>query len=52
LAIEDLDHLGLVAALVDEIGLVELTDEVLPPHPLNHISPGQVVKARGLQQGT
>jgi transposase len=34
-----------VAALVDEIGLVELTDELLPPHALNHISPGQVVKA-------
>ncbi|PSN16435.1 IS1634 family transposase [filamentous cyanobacterium CCT1] len=43
--IENLDHLGLVAALVDEIGLVELTDELLAPHPLNHISPGQVVKA-------
>ena len=43
--IENLDHLGLVAALVDEIGLVELTNEVLAPHPLNHISPGQVVKA-------
>ncbi len=43
--IENLDHLGLVAALVNEIGLAELTDEVLAPHPLNHISPGQVVKA-------
>jgi hypothetical protein len=45
LEIENLDHLGLVAALVNEIGLAELTDEVLAPHPLNHISPGQVVKA-------
>ncbi len=43
--IENLDHLGLVAAIVDEIGLVELTDELLPVHPLNPISPGQVVKA-------
>lgn len=43
--IENLDHLGLVAAIVDEMGLVELTDELLAPHPLNHISPGQVVKA-------
>lgn len=34
-----------MAALVDEIGLAELTDELLPPHPLNHISPGQVLKA-------
>lgn len=43
--IENLDHLGLVAAIVDEIGLVELTDALLPAHSLNHISPGQVVKA-------
>ncbi len=43
--IENLDHLGLVSALVDEIGLVDLTDELLAPHRLNHISPGQVVKA-------
>ncbi|MEO1148625.1 MAG: IS1634 family transposase [Cyanobacteria bacterium J06638_22] len=43
--IENLDHLGLVAALVDEMGLVELTNELLAPHPLNHVSPGQVVKA-------
>ena len=34
-----------MAALVDEVGLVELTDELLPSHLLNHISPGQVVKA-------
>jgi len=34
-----------VAALVDEIGLVELTDELLGTHSLHHISPGQVVKA-------
>lgn len=43
--IENLDHLGLVAALVDEIGMVELADELLEPHSLNHISPGQVLKA-------
>jgi transposase len=45
LKIENLDHLGLVAGLVDEIGLVELTDDVLGRHSLNHISPGQVLKA-------
>ena len=43
--IENLDHLGLVAALVDEIGMVELADELLHAHSLNHISPGQVLKA-------
>jgi len=45
LKIENLDHLGLVAGLVDEIGLVELTDDLLGRHSLNHISPGQVLKA-------
>jgi hypothetical protein len=29
--IENLDHLGLVAGIVDELGLVELTDEVIEP---------------------
>ncbi|MBW4485922.1 MAG: DUF4277 domain-containing protein, partial [Tildeniella torsiva UHER 1998/13D] len=43
--IENLDHLGLVAALVDEVGMVELADELLEAHSLNHISPGQVLKA-------
>ncbi len=43
--IENLDHLGLVAGLVDEIGLVELTGDLLGRHSLNHISPGQVLKA-------
>ena len=43
--IENLDHLGLVAGLVDELGLVELTDDLLGRHSLNHISPGQVLKA-------
>jgi transposase len=45
LQIENLDHLGLVAGLIDELGLVELTDELIEPHCLEHISAGQVVKA-------
>ncbi|MBE9077604.1 IS1634 family transposase [Romeria aff. gracilis LEGE 07310] len=43
--IENLDHLGLVAGLIDELGLVELTDEQIEPHCLEHVSAGQVVKA-------
>ena len=43
--IENLDHLGLVATLVDELGLVELSDKFLGKHKLQHISPGQVLKA-------
>jgi len=45
LQIENLDPLGLVAGLIDELGLVELTDEQIAPHCLEHVSAGQVVKA-------
>lgn len=45
LAVETLEHLGLVAGVIDELGLVELTDELLPRHAQNCISSGQVVKA-------
>ena len=45
LQVETLDHLGLVAGVIDELGLVELTNEILPPHQQNCVSSGQVVKA-------
>jgi transposase len=45
LEVSTLDHLGLVAGVIDELGLVELSNELLPPHPQNCISSGQVVKA-------
>ncbi|PZD74499.1 hypothetical protein C1752_01105 [Acaryochloris thomasi RCC1774] len=45
LQVETLDHLGLVAGVIDELDLVKLTDELLPPHSQNCISSGQVVKA-------
>ena len=43
--IKNLDHLGLVAGLIDELGLVELTNERIESHCLEHVSAGQVVKA-------
>jgi hypothetical protein len=43
--IENLDHLGLVAGVIDELGLVELTDEQIKPHCLENVSAGQVLKA-------
>lgn len=43
--IENLDHLGLVAGIIDELGLVGLTDEVIEPHCLEHVRAGKVVKA-------
>jgi transposase len=45
LQIENLDHLGLIAAIIDELGLVELGDRELGTHSLQHVSPGQVLKA-------
>jgi transposase len=44
LQIENLDHLGIVASIVDKLGLVELADDALGRHKLQHISPGQVLK--------
>ncbi|MGG6298356.1 IS1634 family transposase, partial [Leptolyngbya sp. AN02str] len=43
--IENLDHLGLIAGVIDELGLVELSDELLKTHKLQQVSPGQVLKA-------
>ena len=43
--ISNLDHLGLVAGVIDELGLVALTDERIEGHPQQHISAGQVLKA-------
>jgi transposase len=43
--IENLDHLGLVAGIIDELELLELTDETIGRHQLQHVSTGQVVKA-------
>ena len=43
--VENLDHLGLVAGIIDELGLVELTDKILTGKPRVHMTTGQVVKA-------
>ncbi len=45
LKVENLDHLGLIAGVIDELALVELLDELFPPHRDNQITTGQVVKA-------
>jgi len=42
--VSNLDHLGLVAGLVDEIGIVALINEQLGEHSAEKISAGQVVK--------
>jgi transposase len=43
--VQDIDHLGIVAGIVDEIGLVEIVDELLGTYEQEHVSSGQVVKA-------
>lgn len=43
--IENLDHLGLIAGLIDEIGLVEKINELLGEQPEEIVSSGNVVKA-------
>jgi transposase len=43
--VQDIDHLGIVAGIVDEIGIVELINELIPSHELEKISAGQIVKA-------
>jgi transposase len=45
LDVKNLDHLGLIAGIVDELGLVELADQELKTHKLQQVSPGQVLKA-------
>ena len=43
--VQDIDHLGIVAGIVDEIGIVKLIDEALGTHPQEVVSCGQAVKA-------
>jgi hypothetical protein len=41
----NLDHLGLVAGIIDEIGLVEQIDQLLGQDNREKVSAGHVVKA-------
>ncbi len=43
--VQDIDHLGIVAGIVDDAGLVEEIDRRLGGHPQEHVSCGQAVKA-------
>lgn len=43
--VENLDHLGIVAGIIDRIGLVERVNERVGTSPDEHLSSGQVVKA-------
>lgn len=43
--VRDIDHLGIVAGIVDDMGLVETIDRLLGTHPQERLSCGQAVKA-------
>jgi transposase len=43
--VRDIDHLGIVAGIIDEIGLVEEIDRKLGTHPQERVSPGRATKA-------
>jgi transposase len=45
LIVQNLDHLGIVAGLVDELGLVEQVNQHLGEDARERVSPGVVVKA-------
>ncbi len=38
---KNLDHLGIVSQICDEIGIVEMIDKILPPDPSMKISHGE-----------
>ncbi|AFY70840.1 hypothetical protein Pse7367_2582 [Thalassoporum mexicanum PCC 7367] len=45
IAVENIDHLGIVAGLIDEMGLVDcINNNSVGKHPKEIVSPGQVVK--------
>ena len=43
--VQDVDHLGIIAGIVDEIGLVEIVNEQLGTHEQETVSAGNIVKA-------
>ena len=45
ITVKNLDHLGIVAGLIDEIGIVELINQKLGVDNREKITTGQVIKA-------
>jgi transposase len=43
--VKDIDHLGIVAGIIDEMGLVEIINEELGTHSQEKLSVGTIVKA-------
>ena len=43
--VSNINHLGIIAGIIDEIGIVEIINEAIGTDPREEISPGVVVKA-------
>ena len=43
--VQEIDHLGIIAGIIDEIGIVEIIDKELGTDVREKVSAGQVVKA-------
>ena len=43
--VQDIDHCGIVAGIIDRLGLVNIIERAIGTHPLEVISPGIAVKA-------
>ena len=43
--VQDIDYLGIIAGIIDDIGIVEIIDQELGTHVQEKVSAGQVVKA-------
>lgn len=43
--VKDIDHLGIIAGIIDEIGIVEIIDREIGTHAQEKVSAGLVVKA-------
>ena len=43
--VQDLDHLGIIAGIVDQIGIEDRVNHLIGLHPQQIVSPGQGIKA-------
>lgn len=43
--VQDIDHLGIIAGIIDESGIVDIINRLLGTHPREEVSAGHVVKA-------
>ena len=42
--VQDLDHLGIIAGIIDQMGLEDRVNQCLGTHPQQIVSPGQGIK--------